>query len=107
MRRFAEHEETEMIEENETVSSRPDAKRPREERSDEQHERLVIKPCPCGKTPEKLYIHDTGQGGKWANANGDCCGEWEIEFRTDYLDYGSDECMALAIAAWNAAPRAL
>lgn len=68
---------------------------------------LVIKPCPCGKTPKKLYIHDTGQGGKWANVNGDCCGEWEIEFRTGYHSYDSDECMALAIAAWNEAPRAL
>ena len=66
----------------------------------------ALLPCPCGKTPEKLYIHDTGQGGKWANVNGDCCGVWEIEFRTDYLDYQSDECMALAITAWNDAPRA-
>ncbi len=70
-------------------------------------DRLVIKPCPCGRTPEKLYIHDTGQGGKWANVSGDCCGEWEIEFRTGYHDYGSDECMTLAITAWNEAPRAL
>ena len=89
-----------MIEENETVQQSPG-------REASEHERLVIKPCPCGKTPEQLLIYDQGHGGKWGHVSGGCCGEWEIEFRANYLDYESDECMQLAIAAWNAAPRAL
>lgn len=62
--------------------------------------------CPCGKTPEGLYIADAGQGGKWAYVYGDCCNVWEIEFRTEYNALESDKCMALAIEAWNEAPRA-
>ena len=62
--------------------------------------------CPCGKTPQELYIVDGWQGGKWAWAYGGCCGEWHIEFRTGYNDLGSDECKRLAREAWNAAPRA-
>jgi hypothetical protein len=61
--------------------------------------------CPCGKVPNKLDITDAGQGGKWANVMGDCCGFWEIEFRTEYSPIESDECMKLAIEAWNDAPR--
>lgn len=62
--------------------------------------------CPCGKTPTDIDVHDTEQGGKWANAVPDCCGEWIIEFRTDYHDTDSAECKALAVEAWNKAPRA-
>ena len=65
-----------------------------------------IAPCPCGMTPDKLCITGAGQGGKWANVGGKgCCGEWEIEFRTDYYALDSDECMNNAIQAWNEAPR--
>ncbi len=64
-----------------------------------------LKPCPCGETPSKLHITGNGQGYKWADATGDCCGEWSIEFRTQYLAHGSPECMELAIEAWNGAPR--
>jgi len=64
-----------------------------------------IKRCGCGKVPKKLHISDAGQGGKYANCIGDCCGEWTLEFRTDYKEMDSDECMALAITAWNDAPR--
>jgi len=49
---------------------------------------------------------DAGQGAKYANAAGNCCGEWMIEFRTNYEPFHSDKCMELAIAAWNNAPRA-
>jgi len=66
-----------------------------------------IKPCPCGATPNKLLIVSAGQGGKWANVLGDCCGEWAIEFRTQYKPLDSDECMALAVEAWDKAPRQL
>lgn len=64
-----------------------------------------LKPCPCGETPTKLFITDAGQGGKWAYVYGDCCGAWEIEFRTEYNALDSDECYRLAIEDWNDAPR--
>lgn len=48
--------------------------------------------CPCGKTPKELSVEDANQGGKWAFVSGDCCGEWKIEFRTNYADLQSDEC---------------
>ena len=64
------------------------------------------KPCPCGKTPQRLEITDVGQGSKWAAVDGGCCGEWSIEFRTQYYDFQSPECLALATEAWNEAPRA-
>jgi hypothetical protein len=64
-----------------------------------------LAPCPCGKTPITLAITDTGQGGKYADVVGDCCGEWRIEFRANYLSQDRKECKDLAIAAWNTAPR--
>jgi len=67
---------------------------------------MNLKPCPCGKTPERLCISDAGQGGKWANVSGYCCGEWTIEFRTSYEALDSDKCMEYAIQAWNESPRA-
>jgi hypothetical protein len=65
-----------------------------------------LKRCPCGKVPNSLFVTDANQGGKYANVNGDCCGEWTIEFRTGYSKVGSDDCMSVAVAAWNDAPRA-
>ena len=64
-----------------------------------------LKQCPCGKTPDDLGVVDAGQGSKWAYAVPSCCGEWTIEFRTDYNYLHSGECMELAIKAWNEAPR--
>jgi len=64
-----------------------------------------MKKCPCGKHPTELVVVDAGQGSKWAFVYGDCCGEWHIEFRTMYHDLDSNECMALALDAWNEAPR--
>lgn len=64
-----------------------------------------IAPCPCGKTPTELGIYDANQGSKWAFVNGNCCGEWMIEFRTNYTALDSDECKKLARDAWNASPR--
>jgi hypothetical protein len=60
----------------------------------------TLKPCPCGKVPELLVIPE---GTKWAQTYGNCCGEWTIEFRSQCKE--GDELMALAIEAWNAAPR--
>lgn len=62
--------------------------------------------CPCGRPIDELQITDAGQGGKWANVSGNCCGEWMIAFHTNYEKLTSERCMALAIAAWNEAPRA-
>ncbi len=62
-----------------------------------------LKPCPCGKTPKELAINTTDC--KWFHAGGSCCGEWEIEFRSNYTDATSGAAMELAIAAWNDAPR--
>ena len=64
-----------------------------------------LKACPCGKTPAGLGITDGSQGGKYHYVSGDCCGEWTIEFRANYKPLESAECMALAVTAWNAAPR--
>ena len=60
--------------------------------------------CPCGEIPERLCIVE--QGGRWAMVAGACCGDWHVEFRTKYRAIGSPELTALALAAWNAAPRA-
>jgi hypothetical protein len=65
-----------------------------------------IKPCPCGATPTKLYISGNYDGDKYAVVNGGCCGDWEIEFRTGYYPWHSDECQEYALQAWNAAKRA-
>ena len=62
--------------------------------------------CPCGKVPDELAIMDGGQGSKWAFASGSCCGEWHIEFRTNYHALDSDACKKLAREAWNGTPRA-
>jgi len=61
--------------------------------------------CPCGQIPSSLYISE-GQCSKWAYVSGNCCNEWNIEFRTQYLALDSEECMKLAIEEWNDATRA-
>lgn len=63
-----------------------------------------LKPCPCGKTPKKVYVEE-GQSCKWAMVYGDCCGEWNVEFRTQYLKIGSEELHKFAVEEWNEAPR--
>jgi len=64
-----------------------------------------LKPCPCGKTPTELGISHNGQGSKWAVTMGNCCGAWEVEFRTQYHAHDNPKCVALAVEAWNDAPR--
>ncbi|MHC4192071.1 MAG: hypothetical protein ACYSUB_20765 [Planctomycetota bacterium] len=63
-----------------------------------------IKPCPCGETPPRLVIQGRDRD-KWMYVYGDCCGEWNVEFRSDYNVVDSDECMERAISAWNDAKR--
>jgi len=65
-----------------------------------------ILPCPCGQTPKELHSVDNGQGGKWAMVYGDCCGEWHVEYRTEYKDLESPEGKEIARVAWNFTPRA-
>ncbi len=61
--------------------------------------------CPCGKVPTSLHIKLSGEGYKYAIASPDCCGDWLIEFRADYLPFDSEECQRRAREEWNAAPR--
>ena len=63
-----------------------------------------LKPCPCGRTPNSLGI-STGNSCKYAYTYGSCCGEWNVEFRTNYHDLDSPACMELAIKAWDNTPR--
>jgi len=62
-------------------------------------------PCPCGEIPTALNITDANQGSKWAFASGNCCGEWTIEFRTQYRPIDGREVKHLAYVAWNDSPR--
>lgn len=62
-----------------------------------------LRKCPCGQVPERLGIQE-GNTCKYSFVFGVCCSEWNIEFRTDYES--GDALMALAIEAWNRAPRA-
>lgn len=62
-------------------------------------------PCPCGKTPTRLHVNDAGQGMRWAHVAGNCCGDWELEFRTEYNALDSEKCYQLAVERWNEAPR--
>ena len=64
---------------------------------------IKLKKCPCGKTPTELGITDWNS--KWALVYGQCCGEWMVEFRTQYEDTGCAKCMEYATLAWNEAPR--
>jgi len=65
---------------------------------------VELKPCPCGKTPDRInYFGDTRQ--KWTEASADCCGEWLFEFKTNY-ETRKNKIDQMAIAAWNDLPRA-
>ncbi len=68
--------------------------------------KVEVKPCPCGRTPDTLYIQpQTDHPSKWGRVFGSCCSEWEIEFRLQYTDPNSEEGQALALEAWNMAAR--
>ncbi len=63
----------------------------------------ILKQCPCGKVPNSLTVFDGNQGCKYHYVMPDCCNEWFIEFRAQYLDI--DQCMDIAIKAWNETTR--
>lgn len=64
---------------------------------------IKLAPCPCGKTPTELDVVPSDT--LWAIVQGDCCGEWAIEFRLDEISVDSKEAYRLACEAWNNAPR--
>jgi hypothetical protein len=64
-----------------------------------------IRPCFCGATPGQLAITE-GSSSKYAWAACEWCGEWSIEFRTNYSQ-DLAELQELAAKAWNNAPRNL
>lgn len=61
--------------------------------------------CPCGQIPPRLVLCGEGERPKYAYVSGYCCGEWHVEFRSEWRDLTGDETMALARAAWNRAQR--
>lgn len=61
-------------------------------------------PCPCGKVPTKLVITCEDRG-KYGYVGGDCCNEWQIEFRNQYCQHRTQEQSIRAEAAWSSAPR--
>lgn len=65
---------------------------------------VELKRCPCGEVPTTVYVVESNSS-KYMHVVGGCCGEWMIEFRTNYHPAGTSECKALAVEAWNNAPR--
>ena len=64
----------------------------------------ALLPCPCGKTPTALVIVQHGDS-KHAHCAGNCCGEWEVEFRTNFHHPTSAEAKRRAVSRWNDAHR--
>ena len=64
----------------------------------------TLQPCPCGATPQSLGISQECNGSKWGWCACGVCGEWSIEFRTDYSQ-DPKVLQARAAEAWNRAPR--
>jgi len=60
-----------------------------------------LKKCPCGETPNKLYITKHGYSTKHAYVYGSCCGCWVTEFRLNYYDLDSSEALEIATKEWN------
>ena len=50
----------------------------------------VLKPCPCGKTPERLILNQ-GSTFRWRYVSGDCGCGWEFEYRVNTMRPASDE----------------
>ena len=65
-----------------------------------------LRPCPCGKTPERLIVHAEHSCPKWAWVTGSCCDGWGLEFRNDYAWQDSPEQIQKATEAWNTMERA-
>ena len=62
-----------------------------------------LKRCPCGAQPSEVGVVGNAPA-KWMYVSADCCGIWEVEFRSHYKT--GDKLRELAIDAWNRAPRA-
>lgn len=60
-------------------------------------------PCPCGKTPTEILIN-LPRGSKYGQAQGNCCGDWALEFKAGFPKT-NEELTTQAIDAWNNAPR--
>jgi hypothetical protein len=66
---------------------------------------MILKPCPCGKTPTQLHITE-GSTFRWRYVSGDCCG-WMIEARVNTMRPKSEEKDYEECAkAWNEQDRA-
>jgi hypothetical protein len=68
-------------------------------------DREALKPCPCGKVPEKLIISE-GNTYRWRQISGSCCGEWEIESQRIPYQATETEVYELCAETWNQATRA-
>jgi hypothetical protein len=68
----------------------------------EAYKEIGIKRCPCGEYPSQVMVDD-GDSVKWNRVSGDCCGDWEIEFRSDYKTGAA--LYSAAKDAWNNAKR--
>ena len=66
---------------------------------------MKILDCPCGRPIDNLLISEGGDSGKYGFVSGDCCGEWNIEFRLNYEHILSKQAKESALKAWNNAPR--
>jgi len=65
---------------------------------------MELKPCPCGKVPERLSIMD-GSTYRWRYV-GCPCDEWWIEANVRYADRNdAEEIYSKCVDAWNRAPR--
>ncbi len=62
--------------------------------------------CPCGSTPSALNVAGEFTSPKYATVCGNCCGEWQIEFRNGHTEIGGPDSTAKATKAWNDAIRA-
>ena len=60
--------------------------------------------CPCGRIPTRLCLTEASSS-KYAFVCGDCCGEWFIEFNTQYQKLTAEGCKSLGTEAWEAASR--
>lgn len=65
---------------------------------------VELKRCPCGEVPKKVYIIESNSS-KYMYVVGECCGEWMVEFSTNYHPADTSECKALAVEEWNNAKR--
>jgi len=64
---------------------------------------MKLNRCPCGEIPTELCID--GDRRKWSYVSGNCCGEWSVEFRSQYYQNNDPELMEYATKAWNSAKR--